>query len=666
MPVFTYGTGKLDTVDYTDSGGCRVSIVDDSERRTDTYEVEPDPERNGSLRMDLLDRLAAMRGRRVWMKYRVTKVWPERGKPLDRRLLVDVDEIGDIVNTRSRYWEWSTLPIIGVLSIALAVVLMAFEFASSPNAAASQRQTRSTWVVANADIDGNTEIIKLPVGGGSTMNLSTNAASDYDPAISPDGTRIAFVSNRESGVENVWVMASDGSSASNLTFNPLIPSSSSSSPAWSPDGSKIAFSSNRYGPSDIWTMNSDGSDQRVVAWDSATDDQPSYNDDATRIAYQSEGRIVSIRPDGTDREYVTDPQAVGAQSDANPVYSPDGHELAFWRASYPGGSHLMVARANGESVRELSTGAGVARQPAWDPDGRSIIFASDRDAAEPGSGASTDLYSLNMRSGDVTRLTTHALSDGNPSAQFMMAPTGVEPTVSSFYFAEGTVRPGFAQYFTIQNPGSRSANVALEFQAADDSDNVVDLPTLITTVGARSRTTVNMADYARLNGVRQPINLSTRITSDEQILAERPLYFSVDPALGARVTGGTTVVGISELATTWQFAEGTFRPGFVQYFTMQNPNDDEARVTLDFQAADDAGRQVAVAPVDVTIRAHGRRTVNVTRVLEAAGHRTALNISTLVTSSEPIAVERPMYFAGEVGTGSRVLGGSDAFGQRMP
>jgi Tol biopolymer transport system component len=101
--------------------------------------------------------------------------------------------------------------------------------------------------------EGNADVWLLDEEGRE-FQLTHNQADDLAPAWSPDGTRIVFETLRD-GNSEIYVMNSDGSEQVNLTRN----SAPDHAPAWSPDGTRIAFESLREGGRDIYIMNADGS-----------------------------------------------------------------------------------------------------------------------------------------------------------------------------------------------------------------------------------------------------------------------------------------------------------------------------------------------------------------------------------------------------------------------
>jgi len=103
------------------------------------------------------------------------------------------------------------------------------------------------------------------------MNLTKNPAEDGDPAWSPDGSKIAFCTDRDGNGE-IYVMDADGSGQVNLTNHPA----EEEGPAWSPDGSRIAFATERDGPQEVYVMNADGSGQVNLSNNPGIDQAPDW------------------------------------------------------------------------------------------------------------------------------------------------------------------------------------------------------------------------------------------------------------------------------------------------------------------------------------------------------------------------------------------------------
>lgn len=238
------------------------------------------------------------------------------------------------------------------------------------------------------------------------------------------------------------------------------------------------------------------------------------------------------------------------------------------------------------------------------------------------------------------------------------APVISIPAVSDLSFAEGTVRDGFREFLTLQNPGALDTLAIMTFQATDDGGGRVAVPALSRSVPARSRVTIDVATYVRSMGIAQAVSISVHVTADQPLAAERPLYFR--SRLAGGVDGGTTVPGARDPSTTHLFAEGTVRDGFQEFLTLQNPLTRTAAVTIDFQAADDAGTPVDVPPLRLTVAALTRVTVDVNLHLYLSRVPSPVNLSARVASDVPIVAERPLYFrsplAGGVDGGTTVVG----------
>ena len=109
-------------------------------------------------------------------------------------------------------------------------------------------------------------------------------AFDGDPAWSPDGSKIAFTSERDNGDREIYVMNADGSGQFRLTASPGF----DENPSWSPNGKRIAFDSMRDGNLEIYVMNADGTKQSRVTNHPALDAIPSWSQDSKRIVFVSD------------------------------------------------------------------------------------------------------------------------------------------------------------------------------------------------------------------------------------------------------------------------------------------------------------------------------------------------------------------------------------------
>jgi Tol biopolymer transport system component len=225
---------------------------------------------------------------------------------------------------------------------------------------------------------GGYEIYGLDLASGRTHDLSANPGADWDPAPSPDGRWIAFGrTGPHGGYASLWLMRSDGTRQRRLAF--VLPKHTT----WSPDGRRIAFVSEKGDlTSPLWVVGRNGVGLRkLTAFDVAS---PAWSPDGRRIAFSAEDdfgfrRIGTIAPDGRGLRWLTK----GAGWDTEPAWSPDAKRVVFLRS--PCGNecadednNLFVVGANGSGERQLTAYAqGSSRPvsaPAWSPNGRLIVF----------------------------------------------------------------------------------------------------------------------------------------------------------------------------------------------------------------------------------------------------------------------------------------------------
>jgi Tol biopolymer transport system component len=262
-------------------------------------------------------------------------------------------------------------------------------------------------------------------GSGQT-NLTNDPAIDSGPVWSPDGSRIAFTSGRDEpnpstclpscNIE-VYVMNADGSGQTNLTNDPGI----DSDPTWSPDGSRIAFTSDRDGDGEIYVINADGSGQTNLTDSPADDSGPTWSPDGGKIAFDSDrdgnSDVFVMNADGTDQTNLTNSDPIFGLS-AGSAWSPDGTRIAFINqvGASANGLDISVMNADGSNLTSLTFTASPIRHssPTWSPDGSRIAFIEFVGEAPGFPQVPSTIYVVNADGSDVTALTNNPDFDGQP------------------------------------------------------------------------------------------------------------------------------------------------------------------------------------------------------------------------------------------------------------
>lgn len=153
--------------------------------------------------------------------------------------------------------------------------------------------------------EGDLEVFTVNLDGTGLTQLTKNAENDFDSDFSPDGERIAFLSDRDGNVE-VYSMESDGAQQTNLTRN----DAADEFPSWSPDGERITFTSDRDGDFEVYTMKADGSRQTRRTNNSATDSVPIFSPNGKKLAFTSDRGddfdVYAMKSDGSKPKRVTD------------------------------------------------------------------------------------------------------------------------------------------------------------------------------------------------------------------------------------------------------------------------------------------------------------------------------------------------------------------------
>ncbi|HEY3542216.1 MAG TPA: hypothetical protein VGK79_06710 [Gaiellaceae bacterium] len=244
------------------------------------------------------------------------------------------------------------------------------------------------------------DIYLARLGGGRPRALVATGAAEHSPTVSPDGRKLLFVREPRAGDADLYVAHTDGTHAVQLTRA----RGADYTPTWSPDGGRVAFSSNRGGSSAIYVMRADGTHVRRIS--PAGSFTPAWSPGGRAIAFSSSARtpenpeIYTVRPDGTGLRRLTFTKGgIGTLGDDSwPAWSPDGKRIVF-SSNRTGNGELWVMNADGRAQHRL---AGLPGRddwaPAYSPDGTRIAFHSF------GAGGGAQLYAVRPDGAGLMRL----------------------------------------------------------------------------------------------------------------------------------------------------------------------------------------------------------------------------------------------------------------------
>ena len=253
-----------------------------------------------------------------------------------------------------------------------------------------------------------TEIYLMDGDGTNARRITNNAYGEGFPALSPDGSRIVFESNRlrteaePLNTSDLFVMNADGTDQRKLVRG--------TSASWSPDGQQIAFHASASGSgrpistnpgaaaadADIFVARIDAllrgaPPENLTHNPAAVDDDPDWSPDGRRIAFTSHDTTDRTDDHVSAEIYVITVGERGApvrltnntEEERAPAWSPNGTRLVFscrkGDPAQPGGGglrtfELCVMNADGTDLRRVTNNAVPELTPTWSPDGRQIVF----------------------------------------------------------------------------------------------------------------------------------------------------------------------------------------------------------------------------------------------------------------------------------------------------
>ena len=312
-----------------------------------------------------------------------------------------------------------------VLAVFVAVVLSMVALATT---LAGIRPAQAAFAGANGEISfqsnrdvASGEIYTINQGGTATRITFSNGSSN--PAYSPDGNKIAFVSTNN----QVFVMNADGSGRRQVTTS----ATAKTDPTWSADGTRIAYVSNSFdvdGQTDleIWSIKADGTGRTQLTNNTFPDTQPTWSPLGDRIAFVStrtgdtDRNVYVMDADGTDQGSVTANSPPGCSPncyqghDDNPSWSPGGSKIAYIHGQELAGGglpNIWTMDPNGANKGNVTKSNTVSyAQPAWSPGGDKFVAVG---AMDP----NRNIYVMDSDGTDQAPIDTDAANDIAPDWQ---------------------------------------------------------------------------------------------------------------------------------------------------------------------------------------------------------------------------------------------------------
>ncbi len=332
-------------------------------------------------------------------------------------------------------------------------------------------------------------------------------AAQATPTPTPRGRyngKLVFTSDRHNSALNIWTMNPDGSSPTRLTHPtdrganlPIFVHVYDDWPTWSPDGSKIAFLSNKdcdgAGNLDcarsIYIMNADGSNVTRILVNGLEEALPeirsiTWSPDGKKFAF-SAGAHVTVDFRGRTNIYVTDTDGTNTAklthdsevANGNPTWSPDSRQIAYVSNRDPENRYrIWVMNSDGSGHRKLAEVHNTHNplfyydlQPAWSPDGTKILFVGSRDF-----NATRNCFSVNCLEMFVVN------TDGSNEQQLTSDP-----------------KRGGLQFLPRWSPDGTKIVFSVDLGTVDDSRNSIDRGRAVIVMNSDGSNQVNVSNRGK-------------------------------------------------------------------------------------------------------------------------------------------------------------------------
>ncbi len=259
---------------------------------------------------------------------------------------------------------------------------------------------------------GNLVRLRLYDGPMSSIQV---AALDRLPNANGGGNQALLFSSTRDGSSEIYTMKSDGGNQRRLTNS----SATEFQSKWSPNGQKILYTRRETSTAvyQIWIMNHDGTGQTRLTNTTTNDQSPEWKPDGSKIVFSRCNTdflcdLYTMNPDGSNQAILPNINTSDDEDEAD--FSADGSKIVFGcsNATFTNGN-ICIANSDGTGRQQLTNDGGIItnRSPAISPDGTKIAFARYSDSANI---ATAEIYVMNVDGTNQVRLTNNSVFEYNP------------------------------------------------------------------------------------------------------------------------------------------------------------------------------------------------------------------------------------------------------------
>lgn len=448
---------------------------------------------------------------------------------------------------------------------------------------------------------GSRGIVVMSGNGDNPVELPHPSASDrITPALSPDGTMLAYAAMADDAYK-IWIVRlGDNNSPAAAPVQVTTGDPDDEQPAWSPDGRRIAYVSGKAEERGLYTISVEGGSPSFVTalgsdFRSAC---PHWSPDGSRLVFTRDEKLFIVGADGGSARELTD-------DGMYPSWSPDGSQIAFFRQKQE--SALSLISPGGGAPRTLVNNVGFFGETAWSPDGKSIAFKADEVDGVEGS-----LWVVTAAGGEAKPLRSYGVPHGYLDWSASPVQVAAAPTPEEVVVSDASPRPSGEQASGTAATTPKPAPMRLAMATEESSKqppkpaSVKPSPQVTASVKASPKPAASVTPTSPPPEPVQSASASEEPAKPVEALAQQPPVRILSPADNATVRGLTkvTVSKDSPGGYVGFFVDGTFAKATVAPFEMEwdtRPSGDGPH-TIQVTAYGEAGRIEGTAEARVEVR----------------------------------------------------------------